>query len=378
MKIYNLARLMRDAHEIHLIAIAENGADLSYKAELEQVFHKVDFVYVPKWKSILNVLAGIFSNIPLQVAYFKSKKFSALLHAKIEEEQYSVIHVQHLRMSQFIQSQDRSHAVLDLPDAFSLYWKRRAEKADHIFKAWFARMEYRRLLSYEKKVLPGFPLNLVCSPEDKKHLEENTHAHIQVLPNGVDVDLFTREADSKIIPNRILFTGNMDYEPNVDAVCYFVEEIFPLVLNKIPDAVFVIAGQRPVAKVRKLADSNVIITGFVENMSTEYSKASVVVAPLRFGAGTQNKVLEAMSIGVPVVCTEIGFLGLGVESGQGAILAADKASFAREVVQILNNLEYRNRISKTGRDIIVSIFSWQAVSKKLEDYLAQTAKTNRN
>lgn len=374
LKIYNLAKILRDKHEIHLIAIAENDADLSYRADLESIFHEVHFVKVPKWQSLLNVLLGFFQKGPLQVVYFRSKAFKKLLDSRLVTENYNAIHVQHLRMSQFFEDTDKSNVVLDLPDAFSLYWKRRAENARDIFKKWFARMEYARLLKYEKSTLVQFPLNLVCSDEDKLYLEQIAQAKIRVLPNGVDTELFTPKEGVNIVEKRILFTGNMDYEPNVDAVSYFVEEIFPLILQKIPNAIFVIAGQRPVPKVRKLASKNVLVTGFVEDISLEYAKADVVVAPLRFGAGTQNKVLEAMSVGVPVVCTDIGFKGLGIESGQGAVMVTDKVGFASEVSKLIINRDYRNRVSFTGRDIIQTRFSWQAVSKQLELYLAEVGR----
>src|SRR5690606_448668 len=106
----------------------------------------------------------------------------------------------------------------------------------------------------------------------------------------------------------------------------------PLIKQVIPDVKFIIAGQRPVDKVKKLESSHIEVTGFVQNMADYYKKASVVVAPLRFGAGTQNKVLEAISMGVPVVCSHVGFKGLGVESGQGAFMETEPMAFAQRVV----------------------------------------------
>ena len=139
--------------------------------------------------------------------------------------------------------------------------------------------------------------------------------------------------------HTLLFTGNMDYAPNVDAVQYFVEEVFPIIKQQHPQVKFIIAGQRPVKKVLDLASDDVQVTGFIKDLAAVYNQASVVVAPLRFGAGTQNKVLEAMAMGVPVVCSNIGFKGLGIESGEGAIMQTDPQQFAQSVICLLYTSE---------------------------------------
>jgi glycosyltransferase involved in cell wall biosynthesis len=132
-----------------------------------------------------------------------------------------------------------------------------------------------------------------------------------------------------------------------------------------------IAGQRPVEKVLDLANDKVIVTGFVKDLAEVYNSASVVVAPLRFGAGTQNKVLEAMAMGVPVVCTNIGFLGLGIESGEGAIMKTDTEGFASSVCQLLASEELRKEVGKKGKEVVRTKFDWDVVAETLEGYFRQ-------
>jgi sugar transferase (PEP-CTERM/EpsH1 system associated) len=370
LKIYNLARKLRSDHELHLIAIAENKADLLHKQELEKVFNSVTFFYLPKWRSFLNVFLGIFTKLPLQVAYFRSSKFQALVDKRLNAETFDGIHVQHLRMSQFFIDKHKSNIILDLPDAFSLYWQRRSASARTWAMRAFARMEYLRLLRYEKKVLNEFHLNLVCSAEDQEYLKAKTGAEISVLPNGVDTDLFRPDPGIEKEPHSILFTGNMDYAPNVDAVEYFCAEMLPEIVKRQGPVTFVIAGQRPVQRVLRLASEHVKITGFVKDIAAEYARAAVVVAPLRFGAGTQNKVLEAMAVGVPVVCTEVGFKGLEIESGNGAIFASGKEAFIAEVVRLLGDAEYNRQVAASGRNTVAAKFDWNAVAQKLVGYFS--------
>lgn len=374
LKIWNLANRMKDKHELHLITIAQSAEDLKYREELEQVFTTVTMLHLPAWASAINTLSGIFRREPFQVAYFRSARFAGLLKDVLHRHQFDAIHVQHLRMAQYFGNWPAPHAVLDLPDAFSLYWKRRSENAASWWMRKFAKIEYKRLLKYEKLVLPRFRLNLVCSPEDRDYLVEHTGASINVLPNGVDTSVFHPRAGQAFDKGRILFTGNMDYEPNVDAVEYFCKELLPLILKDHPGARFVIAGQRPVHRVLRLASAHVEVTGFVPDMADEYARADVVVAPLRFGAGTQNKVLESLAMGVPVVCSRVGFKGLGIESGQGAVLAPDGLEFSRIVSKILADPAYRESLAGSGGDVIRTLYGWDAVARRLEEYLRSVAQ----
>jgi glycosyltransferase involved in cell wall biosynthesis len=161
----------------------------------------------------------------------------------------------------------------------------------------------------------------------------------------------------------------MDYAPNVDAVLYFCTDILPGIKEKHPEVEFVIAGQRPVKRVLDLASENVKVTGFVKDIAEEYHKASVVVAPLRFGAGTQNKVLEALASGVPVVCTHVGFKGLGIENGEGACKVESTDEFIQTVNHLLENDYNRKQIAGKGINKIVTTFGWDAVANQLLRYL---------
>jgi glycosyltransferase involved in cell wall biosynthesis len=189
----------------------------------------------------------------------------------------------------------------------------------------------------------------------------------------VDLQTFAAISHDYSHNNTILFTGNMDYAPNVDAVGYFAETIFPFIRSKVPGVKFIIAGQRPIKKVLDLAADDIVITGFVKDLAAMYNSASVVVAPLRFGAGTQNKVLEAMAMGVPVVCSNIGFKGLGIQSGQGAIMQTDPVAFANSVVELLSSETMRRTVGQEGVRVIRENFDWDIIAKMLEGYLAQVA-----
>lgn len=373
LKIYNLARRLCKKHELHLLTFAQTEEDLSYKGELEKIFKKVELVSLPKWRSAVNTTKALFTATPLQVLYFNSPEMRNKLQQFLAEHQYDAVHVQHLRMSPYLADTQHIPRILDMPDAFSLYWQRRVATAANPLIKLFNTIEYKRLLRYEQ-IMNKYDMSLVCSVEDQEYLKTRQHIkNIELLPNGVDLDTFGKAPHDYSHNHTILFTGNMDYAPNVDAVQYFVQDILPLVQKVHPNVQFVIAGQRPVKKVQELASENVKVTGFIEDLAAVYNEASVVVAPLRFGAGTQNKVLEAMATAVPVVCSHVGFKGLGIQSGEGAIMQTDAAKFAASVIELLSSEEKRKEVGQKGSAVIKSHFSWDAIALQLEKYLLQVS-----
>lgn len=371
LKIFNLARRLKGRHELHLLTFAQTKEDLTYKSELEKIFTKVHFIYLPKWQSAFNCAAALWSSVPLQVLYFKSPAMRAKLAEVLATDKFDAVHVQHLRMSPYMADNKSVGRILDMPDAFSLYWQRRTDAATNPLVKLFNNMERRRVLKYEP-VMNSYDLSLVCSQEDLEYLKQTHHIQdVHLLPNGVDLDTFTAGGHDYSHNHTLLFTGNMDYAPNVDAVQYFVQDVLPLIRQKHPQVQFIIAGQRPVKKVLDLATDNIKVTGFIKDLAAVYNQASVVVAPLRFGAGTQNKVLEAMAMGVPVVCSNIGFKGLGIESGDGAIMRTDAEGFAASVCQLLSSEEERLKVGMKGMEVIKKGFGWDAISLMLEQYLIQ-------
>jgi len=373
LKIYNLAQRLQHKHELHLLTFAQTQEDLEYAEELKKIFKEVHFIYLPKWKSALNCVRGLWDSKPLQVLYFRSAAMTRKLDELLATHRYDAVHVQHLRMSPYLYNNKNIPRILDLPDAFSLYWKRRKSVPRGWLVTVFEHMEQRRVMRYEK-ILESYDMSLVCSQEDLEYLRYEHHvSNIRLLPNGVDLQTFSARTHDYLHNQTLLFTGNMDSAPNVDAVVYFTSEILPQIRAKHPAVKFVIAGQHPVQKVKELASDHVVVTGFVKDLAAVYDSASVVVAPLRFGAGTQNKVLEAMAMGIPVVCSNIGFKGLGIESGEGAFMETDPALFAARVSELLDSAELRRQTGVKGIEVIRNNFDWNVVAGTLDSYFMEVA-----
>ena len=362
---------MAQKHNLFLVTFYEERAELNYLKEIQPFFKEIELVYLPKWRSVLNGIPALFTKTPLQLAYFKSAKMKRMVHFAVERYNIDVVHTQHLRMSQYTKALTIPK-ILDLPDAFSLYFKRRSETERPFMNRLIDFIEIGRLAKAEQ-VITKFDKTLVCSVEDQLYLEKlHKTSNVEILLNGVDLEAFDVGEGHDYTHNKVLlFTGNMNYAPNVDAVQYFVKEMWPAILIANPNTKFIIAGQRPVDAVKRLANDRIEVTGFIPDLKDMYAQASVVIAPLRFGAGTQNKVLEAMAMGVPTVCTHIGFEGLQIQSGQGVIMAKDRDVFIAQVNTLLADAAARAKVGEQGLEIAKSRFSWDRIALQLEAYLTE-------
>ncbi|MEO8209063.1 MAG: glycosyltransferase [bacterium] len=368
LKIFNLAKQLSKRHDLFLVTFIQDKNDYKYIKNLKQYFKEIKVVYLSKYQSVINCMLNIFSPLPFQINYFKSNIMEKLLNEFIAKHNIDVIHTQHLRMSQYTNKVNNIPTVLDLPDAYSLYWKRRSMLNGNYFKKMFGMLEHKRVLNYEK-IITDFNLTLVCSDEDRTLLM-NSHQYnnIEILPNGIDLSTFYSQWHDYKINNRIIFTGNMNYFPNIDAAIYFSKEILPEILKKYPDVKFYIVGQNPPQKILRLQSKNVEVTGFVKSIADEYKSSTIAVSPVRVGAGTLNKVLEPMAMGLPVVSSSIGFKGIGAAHGEEIILARNKTEFVESIINLLEDESYRQYIGEGGKNLVTKNFGWDSVSKILEAY----------
>jgi glycosyltransferase involved in cell wall biosynthesis len=279
-------------------------------------------------------------------------------------------------MAQYTVDLHHSPKVLDLTDAVSLYLQRFLAHEKNPFMRLLLKIELARISRYES-IVERFNACFVCSEPDREQLKKAApEADIRLIPNGVDLDYFSNTTPVAYESNRIVFTGNLTYHPNLDGIFYFVKEIFPLVKKEMPAAKFYIVGQSPPANVRRLASDEVIVTGFVEDIRQYYLSSAVAVSPIRFGAGTLNKILEPLALGVPVVATSIGIEGLDLTIGKDILVADRPHAFAKHVIHILKDAEYRDKMGKAGMAIVRRLYNWDAIANFLENVCQELFNKN--
>ena len=368
LKIFNIVKILNKNNKVTILTFLRNRKQLNEINELKKLGFNIVTVQLSIVESIIWVLTAVFSNIPFQVAWYNSSQ----MEKKVEEfsGKNDVIYYHLIRSAQFLAKNDDSRVlnVLDFTDAVSLYLSRLVIAEKNFLKRLFIKIEKNRITEYEK-IAEKFNTLFICSEIDKKFLEDSgLTVNIEILNNGIDTKYFSG-GNVEYEKNRIIFTGNMPYYPNQDAAIYFAKEIFPLISRKIPESKFYIVGQNPPIKVKSLMSSNIKITGFVPDIKAEYLKSTINVAPMRFGAGTLNKVIEAIALGVPTVATSIAVQGLPDQLKKFISIADDSTAFANNVLDILQDSEkYREQIVE-GQEIIKEILSWDKIVSDFEQSL---------
>ena len=366
LKIWNLLRQLSKRHKIVLVSFIQHEQERRYETQLKEVCQEIHLVHLSRWKSLLNCVLAIFGSEPFQVAYYRSARMAAVLHETLARVNPDVIHTHLIRMAQYTVSRTQCPRILDLTDAVSLYLSRLSTVHHNPFVRWLVSLELTRMVAYES-IISHFDRSLVCSEHDRRFLASRIPtADIGLLYNGVDLEAFSVNGTIQAEPHRIIFTGNMSYVPNRDGAKFFVQEIFPHIREKIPDATFFIVGQDPPASVRALASQRIIVTGFVSDIRQEYLKSAVAVSPVRFGAGTLNKILEPLALGIPVVSTSVGIDGLGLKAGKEILVADEPQAFATAVVRMLSDKKLRAEIAGSAAEKIRARYSWEKISSDLE------------
>ena len=373
LKIFNIGKQLLKNNSVTIITFWRNEKQLIDIEELKKLNINVQSVKISLFESCLNVLKAIFTSLPFQVAWYKSKGMEKKVKELVNSGNYDVAYFHLIRSAQYFPEATSKSLVLmviDFTDAVSLYLKRFFMIENNPFKKIFLGIERKRIENYES-VANKFDVVFLCSEVDREYLQkQGVKADIKIIRNGVDVQQFSSEK-IEYDKNRIIFTGNMTYYANYHAAIYFAKKIFPLVLKEVPEAKFFIVGQNPPFRVRLLANQNIIVTGFVKDIKKEYLISAINVAPMRFGAGTLNKIIESLVLGVPVIATPIAVEGFPEEIKNIISVASGSREFADSVIRYLKEPEFRQQFMELDKSSIKDMLSWENIVDQFERDLVE-------
>lgn len=250
----------------------------------------------------------------------------------------------------------------------------------------YSLVQWRKLRGYEQKVCNTADRTLAVSEPDAEALR-TLDSRVDVIANGIDLSAYQIAPPTEPPSPLLVFTGKMDYRPNVDAVLWFANEALPQILRSRPDVRFQIVGRSPHARLDALRGNPAIeITGAVEDVRPYISGAGVYVMPLRVGGGTRFKALEALAMGKPIVTTSLGVEGIGVAHRREVLIADTPTTFALEVLALLDaqSAAMRQKLSRNARDFVVARYGWEGIIARLErvysallQQVVSTANTSR-
>lgn len=368
VRSYHLLKYLARQYHIHLGTFVDSEEDWQYRDEVRKFCRDSYFVRLDTRKAKIKSLRGILTGEALTLPYYFDRGFQKWVDAKLEFVSMKHVVVFSSVMAQYLpRSSSNVTRVADLVDVDSDKWAQYAKSKSWPL-SWIFKREARRLLEFERQIAQDFDATVLVNELEAtlfRTLAPESADRITHANNGVDTDYFS-PGHSLDTPYReddiaLVFTGAMDYWPNVDATEWFVNEVFGKVKSRFPRAVFYIVGARPDPRVKKLVEfPGVVVTGSVPDIRPYLAHAKLAVAPLRIARGTQNKVLEAMAMAKTVIASQEAAQGVAAEANHEFIVVKSASEFVEQVSVHLSAAHNNDVIGNRARSRVVRDYSWQA------------------
>lgn len=376
IRIYNLLLSYAQLGPVTLVCFSQDPADLLAVSNLDSIVESIHCIALtederPMSAGKLGALARALRPNPKIVRHFRRAGMENKIKMLMENDGFDILHVERLFMVENVRgllpraSMRRNLlTVLDMDDIESNKALRlQGSQPWRSSQKLLLLLEYLKLWSYERRILPLFDLALVCSRADQHQVAARRRPHrapaIEVVCNGADIDgPQGSDGDSR----TLLFFGALNYQPNEDAALHFASVIFPLVKRFVADARFVIAGKAPSNLLYALHNGrDVVVSGYVNDKRTLFASATVIVVPIRLGGGTRIKILEAMAAGKPVVSTTVGCEGIEVTPSVDILVADSPQEFADACIELLRSEAKGRSIGEAGRRLVAQKYRWQQI-----------------
>jgi sugar transferase (PEP-CTERM/EpsH1 system associated) len=372
---WRLVDRMRREHEVRCVCFAHDEADRKAAADLVAMgISTTTVAYHDTYKKISS-LPLLLTRMPLTLGVYGSAELQRLVdeHCQWADMAYAYSS----SMGAFLEPHDELPRVMHLGELDSDKWRQYSERSKFPM-SWIYAREWSTMLEFERRMAYSFTENVLCTPLEQRVFDEQIPgATSTVLRNGVDLEAF-HPAPEKREEGQLVFTGVMNYYPNVDGCVWFAKEILPAVRERFPEARFTIIGSHPSPSILALSRvKGIEVTGFVDSVTDRVQRGAVAVAPLRVARGIQNKVLEAMACGLPVVGSTLATQGVEGQAGRDFLVADDATAFADAVCSLLQQPERAQSLGAQARAFVEEHYNWNLVFKHLDTIIAKCAAAQR-
>ena len=377
LRTYNILRHLAASHDLTYLSYYNGKRDERYETEVQRELPGTISVAAGKdprkgARRHLDYVLHLSSAAPYAVSQFVDPQVQKLLSEWIPQRRFDVAVCDFLSSTLNFPDRLETPTALFQHNVESILWKRKAEVEPTWMERSVFRFEYSKMRRFEPKQTRRFHHVIAVSEADRQAMSSMVDlSHISVVPTGVDLSKYQYDPDARPSAPLIVFTGSMDWQPNIDGVEFFCKEIWPSVLAKVPKARFRIVGRDPHPRVRDLASSSVEVTGSVPSVVEHLREAAAFVVPLRIGGGTRIKIYEGMAMGKATVSTTIGAEGLDVEHGRDIILEDAPAAFANAIVALLSN-ENMRRNYEAAAAATARQYDWSVITQRFVEVLKKT------
>ena len=375
VRSYHLLAHLAAKHRVFLGTFIDDPQDEAYVDKVRDLCADVYIARLSQRLSRLRSLRGLLRNEALKLPYYSDAGLRDWVERTVHAQPIDAAVVFSSAMAQYARGLEPRPVLVDFVDVDSAKWTQYA--ANHRWPlSWLYRREGERLLAFERSVAQRVTRSFFVTENETElfcRSAPECRDRVEAMSNGVDADFFSPQhvfaSPYASGENPLVFTGAMDYWPNVDAVSWFAKEIFPALLSRWPGLRFYIVGRAPTPAVSALAGEHVVVTGTVDDVRPYLRHATVVVAPLRLARGIQNKVLEAMAVGLPVVASEECAGPVDAVPGRDFMTAGTVGDYLRQIELLLQSPERRATMGQAARQRVLERYSWEAHLSRIDRYL---------
>lgn len=375
IRSFNILKKLARNNNVTTLSYYGGARDSNYEAALAKELPGAHCIHTAAPEGGLaqgfDYLRRLPNPAPYAVTKFTDPKIVHTLREWLPANRFDVAVCDFLSASLNFPAQLPLPCVLFQHNVESSLWARMAATEANPIRKMSYNVEAGKMERYERDTLHRFHHVIAVSETDKQQmLAMDPTCSISVVPTGVDTEKYQVFPSASGDPPTIVFTGSMDWEPNIDAMEWFCREIWPTIVRQCPQAKFQIVGRSPHARVKQLASATVEVTGTVPSVADYLRDAAVVIVPLRIGGGTRLKIFEAMAMGKALVSTTIGAEGLDVTSGENCILADNPSSFGDSILTLLSDVQLRRKYEKAAA-ALAARYDWANIAHQFEDVLQQ-------
>jgi glycosyltransferase involved in cell wall biosynthesis len=375
VKTWNVLKYLAQRHEVTLVSFVR-GDQSDDVCHLERYCRAVYTVPMRRgpWRDLWHMALSFLRNEPFMMVRDDRRAMRDLVARLASEMHFDVAHADQMNMAQYAARVPGARKILDAHNALWLLYRRLWQTMGPGPRKWLLGRDYRLLKRYEGWVCQEFDAVLAVSEEDEAALEEaaGQALDVAVIPIAVDTDevkVVQREAE----PRHVLHIGTMYWPPNVDAMKWFIDHIYPLVRQQRPDVHLDVVGARPPAELLALNDAGlgIHVTGYVADPTPYQRRAAVMVVPLLAGGGMRVKILNAMAEGIPIVSTTLGYEGIEATPGRDILVGDTPEAFAAEVLRVLDDPDLGRQLAANGRRLIEEKYSYRYACRPLDEVYAR-------
>lgn len=370
---HQIEELVRKGHSVTVLAPYEDEADLVNAKSLARKF-SIEVICKKLPNRLWRLALAALKNRSFSETNFYSKNLLQVLREKIRSADVLLVTASSLANYVFkLPNTKNTLLLMDFMDVDSDKWQQYANESS-VFKRLLYSREASKICQLERRIAKTFDASFVIAQTEKNlfELKVSNEGVLKVLGNGIDQSLFNPSENKSVNLTNFLFSGVMDYKPNIDAVLWFVENCWDDIQAQVPNAKLIIAGMNPSPIIVKLGRAaNIEVTGFVEDIKPYFDQAHVFIAPFQIARGVQNKVLQAMACALPVVCTPLGAEGILCQHDDDIVIANNADEFTKEAIELAKNLPLRKRIGQQALSTINTHYGWESVLKPLTEIISK-------